>query len=89
MLDELGRADYDRLKARAARRRWTPEADPVVYCIFDLLARDGRSLIGLPIEQRRPARAFVRTLAREVSLPRERPRPACGRPVGHSRLSST
>ncbi len=47
---ELGR---HRLQDRAKRRKWYEGADPVVFCAFDLLVRDGRSLIGLPIEGRK------------------------------------
>lgn len=53
VLDDLGRADWERTRARASRRRWLPECDPVVYCAFDLLARDGRSLISMPLEARK------------------------------------
>jgi bifunctional non-homologous end joining protein LigD len=53
VLDDLGRSDFDRLQARARRRRWYEGADPVVFCAFDLLARDGRSLIALPVETRK------------------------------------
>ena len=53
VLDDLGRSDFDRLQDRARRRRWYEGCDPVVFCAFDLLARDGRSLIGLPVEARK------------------------------------
>jgi bifunctional non-homologous end joining protein LigD len=53
VLDELGRSDYNRLQDRARRRCFYPECDPVVFCAFDLLAVDGRSIIGLPIEARK------------------------------------
>jgi bifunctional non-homologous end joining protein LigD len=53
VLDELGRSDYNRLQDRARRRCFYPECDPVVFCAFDLLAIDGRSVIGLPIEARK------------------------------------
>jgi bifunctional non-homologous end joining protein LigD len=53
VLDELGRSDFERLHARARRRRWYEGADQVVFCAFDLLARDGRSIIGLPLEARK------------------------------------
>ncbi|MDF2457772.1 MAG: hypothetical protein K0S79_188 [Nitrospira sp.] len=53
VLDDLGRSDFNRLQDRAKRRKWYEGADPVVFCAFDLLARDGRSLIGLPIEARK------------------------------------
>ncbi|MBG9389323.1 hypothetical protein I5803_14930 [Caenimonas sp. DR4.4] len=53
VLDDLGRSDFNRLQDRARRRRWYEGADPVVYCAFDLLALDGRSLIGAAVEQRK------------------------------------
>jgi bifunctional non-homologous end joining protein LigD len=67
VLDELGRSDFHRLQERAKRRRWYEGCDPVVFCAFDLLVLDGRSLIGLPVEARKaqleklltPARASV------------------------------
>ncbi|MCY1263152.1 Multifunctional non-homologous end joining protein LigD [compost metagenome] len=53
VLDDIGRPDFDRLHARALRRRWYPGADLVVLCAFDLLAYCGRDLRALPIEQRK------------------------------------
>lgn len=53
VLDHLGRSDFNRLHARAKRRRWVEGCDPVAYCAFDLLARDGRNLIALPLEVRK------------------------------------
>jgi bifunctional non-homologous end joining protein LigD len=53
VLDEWGRSDFARLQDRAHRRRWYEGCDSVVFCAFDLLARDGRSLIGLPVENRK------------------------------------
>jgi bifunctional non-homologous end joining protein LigD len=53
VLDEAGRSDFNRLQDRARRRCFYPECDPVVFCAFDLLALDGRSLIGLPVESRK------------------------------------
>lgn len=53
VLDETGRSDFNRLQNRASRRCFYPECDPVVYCAFDLLAVDGRSIIGLPVETRK------------------------------------
>ena len=53
VLDELGRSDYKRLQDRARRRCFYPDCDPVVFCAFDLLALDGRSIIGLPVESRK------------------------------------
>ena len=53
VLDDIGRSDYNRLHSRALRRGWKEGADRVAYCVFDLLALDGRSLINLPIESRK------------------------------------
>jgi bifunctional non-homologous end joining protein LigD len=53
VLDDLGRSDFNRLQDRARRRCFYPECDAVTFCAFDLLARDGRSLIALPVEQRK------------------------------------
>jgi bifunctional non-homologous end joining protein LigD len=53
VLDEIGRSNFDRLQDRARRRRWYAGCDPVVFCAFDLLARDGRSTIALPLEARK------------------------------------
>lgn len=53
VLDVVGRSDFQRFQDRAKRKRWYDGCDPVVYCAFDLLARDGRSLIGLPLETRK------------------------------------
>lgn len=53
VLDELGRSDFNRLQDRARRRCFYPECDPVVFCAFDLLAQDGHSIIGLPVELRK------------------------------------
>ena len=51
--DEIGRSHFDRLQARARRRRWYEGCDPVVFCVFDALAVGGRSVVGQPIEQRK------------------------------------
>jgi bifunctional non-homologous end joining protein LigD len=53
VLDDIGRSDFNRLQARWRHRRWYEGCDAVTFCAFDLLARDGHSLIGLPIEQRK------------------------------------
>lgn len=52
-LDDIGRSDFDRLRARARRRKRFAGCDPVVYCVFDLLARNGRDIRGLPLEERK------------------------------------
>lgn len=52
VLDKHGRSDFDRLRARAGRRR-RPGDPPVVLCMFDCLVMAGRDLTGLPIEERK------------------------------------
>ncbi len=57
--DERGRPSFERLQRRmhvtaaSAVKRLASEV-PVVYAIFDLLYLDGRSLMEVPYEQRRP-----------------------------------
>jgi len=53
VLDGLGRADFERVHARARRRRWYEGADPVVFCVFDLLFLKGRDVRAMPIEDRK------------------------------------
>jgi bifunctional non-homologous end joining protein LigD len=53
VLDEMGVSDFDRFQDRARRRRWYQGCDQVTFCAFDLLAIDGRSIIGLPLETRK------------------------------------
>jgi bifunctional non-homologous end joining protein LigD len=51
-LDEQGRPDFSLLQERiSAGRTGTPV--PLVYQAFDLLYLDGRSLLGVPLEQRK------------------------------------
>ncbi len=50
VLDEHGVSDFNRLQDRARQRCFYPECDPVVFCAFDLLAINGRSIIGLPVQ---------------------------------------
>jgi bifunctional non-homologous end joining protein LigD len=61
VLDELGRSDFERLQARARRKCWYPECEPVVFCVFDLLVQSGRDVMGLPYTERkkRLARLFT------------------------------
>jgi bifunctional non-homologous end joining protein LigD len=56
--DDDGRPSFGRLQQRmhvasAATARRLAQSDPAVYLIFDLLHLDGRSLLGLPYDQRR------------------------------------
>ncbi len=53
VLDSLGRADFERLHARAQRKRWYKGADPVVFCAFDLLVIKGSDIRQTPIEERK------------------------------------
>ena len=53
MLDEYGRSDFDRLRARAKTRMHKPGADTVVYCVFDLLVAEGKSTRQLPLARRK------------------------------------
>lgn len=62
VLDELGRSDFDRLQTRKRG------GEAVTFCAFDLLARDGRSLIGLPVEARKAQLQELLTPALESVL---------------------
>jgi bifunctional non-homologous end joining protein LigD len=53
VLDEIGRSDFECLQARARRRRWYPGCNPVTLCAFDLLFRDGRNVMALPLIERK------------------------------------
>lgn len=69
VLDEAGRSDFDRLHARARRRRWYDGADPVVYCIFDVLVAGGHQLLQLPLLERKARLAKIFRRARSSILP--------------------
>lgn len=53
VLDDIGRSDFELLHSRARRKSWYRGADPVAYCVFDLLVRKGRDLREQPIERRK------------------------------------
>lgn len=53
VLDEFGRPDFDRLMRRARQRGHRPGSDTVVYCVFDVLAVEGRSTMALPLLERK------------------------------------
>jgi bifunctional non-homologous end joining protein LigD len=53
VLDERGVSQFELLQQRASRRCYYPNCDPVVFCAFDLLAVDGRSIIGERLELRK------------------------------------
>jgi bifunctional non-homologous end joining protein LigD len=46
VMDEIGRSNFDRLQARAVRRCYYPECDPVTYAMFDLLVDRGKNIMG-------------------------------------------
>ncbi|MBT2299303.1 hypothetical protein J7E70_02395 [Variovorax paradoxus] len=64
VLDEMGRSDFDRFQDRARRRRWYEGADPVVYCVFDLLIDQGEDITQLPLIERKAR------LAKLLEVPR-------------------
>lgn len=68
VLDDIGRSDFDRLLARAARRGWYAGADPVVYAAFDLLVQDGVDLTALPLLERKARLAQLLTPAPPSTL---------------------
>ena len=53
VLNEIGLADFNRMHARALRRRWYAGADPVTLCAFDLVVEAGIDIRALPIEERK------------------------------------
>lgn len=53
VLDDLGRSDFNRLQARARRRRAYPGCDPVTLCAFDLLVYEGERVMGRPLVERK------------------------------------
>ena len=52
VLDDIGRSDFNRLHARAQRRRWV-EGAPVTFCAFDLLVHHGEEVMQLPLWDRK------------------------------------
>ena len=66
MLDDQGRSDYLKLRARAKRRRWHGGADRVTYCVFDLLVENDVSLMSRPLQERK--RRLSRLLPAAPSL---------------------
>lgn len=59
VLDDLGRTDFDKLHARALRRRWVSGASMVVYCVFDILVHDGENVMDQPLLDRKALLASV------------------------------
>ncbi|MDR6538868.1 RNA ligase family protein [Variovorax soli] len=64
VLDEYGRSSFDRLQDRARRRRWYEGADPVTYCVFDLLQENGKDITQMPLLKRK-----ARMLKRLAGVP--------------------
>jgi bifunctional non-homologous end joining protein LigD len=53
VFDETGRSNFNRLQARARRRRWFEGCDPVRYAVFDLLVDHGVNITQLTLLQRK------------------------------------
>ncbi|MDM0053559.1 RNA ligase family protein [Variovorax sp. J22R115] len=53
VFDGAGRSDFDRLQARASRRRCVEGADLVGYAVFDLLVNHGVNVTMLTLMQRK------------------------------------
>ena len=53
VVDDIGRSDFSRLHARARMRGYRPGADLVAYFVFDLLVDSGKSVMGLPLAERK------------------------------------
>ena len=60
----IGRSDFGRLQKRSMLKGWKPGADPVVYCVFDILVSDGRDVMSTPLQVRKEA--LARTLKRQL-----------------------
>lgn len=63
VLRDDGTSDFNLLQERARRRKWYPGAPTVTYCVFDLLAHDGRLTMNLPLVQRKE---MLQELVRDV-----------------------
>ncbi|MBA2718384.1 MAG: DNA ligase D [Chloroflexi bacterium] len=69
-LDDEGRPDFSLLQERISQRRVGskagagPSAGPLVYQVFDLLHLDGRSLLRVPLEDRK---RLLRSVLRETN----------------------
>ncbi|MCC2673276.1 MAG: hypothetical protein K0R58_223 [Ramlibacter sp.] len=53
VLDDVGRSDFNRLHARARRRRGHSGDDQVTLMAFDLLVENGQSTMDLPLFERK------------------------------------
>lgn len=65
VVDRSGRADHAALRVRLAGPGPTI-GRPVAYLVFDLLVRDGRPLLGLPLERRRQLLADTLLVGPEI-----------------------
>lgn len=63
ILDDLGRTDFDALHDRARRRKLSPGDKMVTFCVFDLLAYEGKSTMELPLIERKAKLAALLTPA--------------------------
>lgn len=59
VLDDLGRSDFGRLQKRSMLKGWKLGADPVVYCVFDVLVADGRDVMSEPLQLRKESLAKI------------------------------
>jgi bifunctional non-homologous end joining protein LigD len=66
VLDDLGRSDFDRLRARASRKRWYEGCDAVTLCAFDLLFEGGTNIMALPLVERKNRLAKLLANVRSV-----------------------
>lgn len=55
VMNDLGISDFERTHARAKRRGWYAGADPVAYCVFDLIVARGKDMRDQPLEKRKAA----------------------------------
>lgn len=63
VLDEIGRSDFDRLQARARKRRFDP-SEPTVFCVFDVLVSQGKDVMSKPLLARKRLLEQIRGLPR-------------------------
>jgi len=66
---DLGRSDFNRLHARARRRRWFEGCDPVGYAVFDLMVDHGIDITQNTLLQRKALLANYWTLAPTMCWP--------------------
>lgn len=52
VLDASGRSDFERMQERGARRKWVA-GQQVTFIVFDLLVKEGGSVMHLPLMQRK------------------------------------